>query len=80
VLSQFVSEWAQGQSLGEASVKLLDQLNREYEEVEREFVSKTALRHMVTADDVAELVAFLASPAANNITGQAIDVSAGYGL
>jgi NAD(P)-dependent dehydrogenase (short-subunit alcohol dehydrogenase family) len=33
---------------------------------------------MVTANDFAALVAFLASPEADNITGQAIDVSAGY--
>ena len=53
---------------------------REYREIELDLVNKTALRHMVTADDVAGLVAFLASPSADNITGQAIDVSAGYGV
>jgi NAD(P)-dependent dehydrogenase (short-subunit alcohol dehydrogenase family) len=49
-------------------------------EVEQSYVRAAALRRMVGADDVAAVVAFLASPAAGNITGQAIDVSAGYGL
>jgi len=56
------------------------ELKRKYEEIELDLVNKAALHRMVTADDVAELVAFLASPSADNITGQAIDVSAGYGV
>jgi NAD(P)-dependent dehydrogenase (short-subunit alcohol dehydrogenase family) len=35
---------------------------------------------LVRAEDVAAVVAFLASAEADNITSQAIDVSAGYGL
>jgi NAD(P)-dependent dehydrogenase (short-subunit alcohol dehydrogenase family) len=57
-----------------------DELQRTYEDVEREFVSKTALQRMVAADDVADLVAFLASASGNSITGEVIDVSAGFGL
>jgi NAD(P)-dependent dehydrogenase (short-subunit alcohol dehydrogenase family) len=34
----------------------------------------------VRPEDVAELVAYLASPAGDNMTGQAIDVADGYGL
>ena len=56
------------------------ELRQSVQEVERTYVEATALNRMVEADDVAALVAFLASDESNNITGQAIDVSAGYGL
>ncbi len=56
------------------------ELGQSEADVERTYVRGTALGRMVKPDDVAELVAFLASPAADNITGQAIDVSAGYAL
>lgn len=45
-----------------------------------QFVRPAALGRMVTAEDVSCLVLFLCSEAARNITGQAIDVSAGFGL
>lgn len=38
------------------------------------YLSKISLRRMVTVDDVAALALFLCSPAAANITGQAISV------
>src|SRR5262249_3550227 len=50
------------------------------EQVGHDYEAAAALGRMVSPDDVAALVAFLASPEADNITGQAIDVSAGYGL
>lgn len=53
---------------------------RSVEEVHREYLSTTLLGRMVAEDDVASMVVFLASPLADNVTGQAIDVSAGYGL
>jgi NAD(P)-dependent dehydrogenase (short-subunit alcohol dehydrogenase family) len=56
------------------------ELGRSVEEVERAYTETTALKRMVREDDVAALVAFLASAGADNITGQAIDVSAGYAL
>jgi NAD(P)-dependent dehydrogenase (short-subunit alcohol dehydrogenase family) len=56
------------------------EVGRTAAEVQQEYVQTAALKRMVEADDVAAIVAFLASPAAGNITGQAIDVSAGYGL
>jgi NAD(P)-dependent dehydrogenase (short-subunit alcohol dehydrogenase family) len=56
------------------------ELGQSEAEVERAYVAGTALGRMVPPEEVAELVAFLASPAADNITGQAIDVSAGYAL
>jgi NAD(P)-dependent dehydrogenase (short-subunit alcohol dehydrogenase family) len=53
---------------------------RERAEVEADYRGRTALGRLVEADDVVELVLFLASDAAKNITGQAIRVCAGYGL
>ena len=38
------------------------------------YLSKISLRRMVTMDDVAALALFLCSPAAANVTGQAISV------
>lgn len=49
-------------------------------EIEAEYIGATALGRMVREDDVAALVAFLASAEVDTITGQAIDVSAGYAL
>jgi NAD(P)-dependent dehydrogenase (short-subunit alcohol dehydrogenase family) len=56
------------------------ELGQTAEEVERTYVQATVLKRMVEADDVAAVVAFLASPQGKNITGQAIDVAAGYAL
>lgn len=56
------------------------QLGQSVHDVERQYLEAAALRRMVHADDVAALVAFLSSAEADNITGQAIDVSAGYAL
>ncbi len=39
-----------------------------------EYLRKISLRRMVTAEDVAATALFLCSPAARNITGQAISV------
>lgn len=56
------------------------ELGQSTEEVEQMYVEKTALKRMVEAEDVAKMVTFLASDEGKNITGQAIDVSAGYAL
>ena len=45
-----------------------------------QFVSSTALGRMVTAEDVSDTIMFLCSDRAKSITGQVIDVSAGFGL
>jgi NAD(P)-dependent dehydrogenase (short-subunit alcohol dehydrogenase family) len=45
-----------------------------------EYTRATALRRMVLPEEVAELALFLCSPEAAAITGQAIDVSAGFGF
>jgi NAD(P)-dependent dehydrogenase (short-subunit alcohol dehydrogenase family) len=44
------------------------------EEVKGEYLKKISLGRMVTEEDVAALALFLCSPAARNITGQAISV------
>jgi NAD(P)-dependent dehydrogenase (short-subunit alcohol dehydrogenase family) len=46
----------------------------------QEYVRATALKRMVLPEEVADLVVFLCSPESDAITGQAIDVSAGYGF
>jgi NAD(P)-dependent dehydrogenase (short-subunit alcohol dehydrogenase family) len=50
------------------------------EGVRQRFLNSAALGRMVTAEDVSNVVLFLCSKAARNITGQAIEVSAGFGL
>lgn len=50
------------------------------EKMREQFLRPAALRRMVTPRDISRMVLFLCSDAAQNITGQAIDVSAGYGL
>ena len=44
------------------------------EAVREQYLDKISLRRMVTADDVAAMALFLCSPAARNVTGQAISV------
>jgi len=44
------------------------------EAMSEQYLNKISLRRMVTADDVAALALFLCSPAARNVTGQAISV------
>jgi NAD(P)-dependent dehydrogenase (short-subunit alcohol dehydrogenase family) len=46
----------------------------ELEAMRQEYLRKISLRRMVTVDDVAAMALFLCSPAARNITGQAISV------
>jgi NAD(P)-dependent dehydrogenase (short-subunit alcohol dehydrogenase family) len=48
--------------------------------VRQQFLRRAALNRMVDSTDVSRTVLFLCSDAARNITGQAIDVSAGYRL
>jgi NAD(P)-dependent dehydrogenase (short-subunit alcohol dehydrogenase family) len=48
--------------------------------MERRFMGPSALGRKVTPEDISRMVLFLCSDGARNITGQVIDVSAGYGL
>ena len=50
------------------------------EDVEREYVGPAALKRMAEEEDIAAVAAFLASDEAGNLTGQTIEVSAGYRL
>ncbi len=45
-----------------------------FDAMKEEYLRKISLRRMVTADDIAALALFLASPAGRNISGQAISV------
>jgi NAD(P)-dependent dehydrogenase (short-subunit alcohol dehydrogenase family) len=56
------------------------ELNQTVEEVERTYVETTLLKRLIPTEHVAAMVAYLASEEGDTITGQAIDVSAGYGL
>ena len=56
------------------------ELGQSRQEVEQSYLDKMAFGRFIQPDDVAAMVAFLASSQANNITGEAIDVSAGYSL
>jgi NAD(P)-dependent dehydrogenase (short-subunit alcohol dehydrogenase family) len=47
------------------------------EEMRRTFVERAPLRRMVTAEDIADVTAFLCSEQARNISGQCISVTAG---
>ena len=44
------------------------------ETMRQQYLDKISLRRMVTTDDVAAMALFLCSPAARNVTGQAISV------
>ena len=46
------------------------------EAMREDYLRKTSLRRMVTADDLAAMALFLCSPAARNVSGQAIGVDA----
>lgn len=55
-------------------------LGRSVEDVEREYVEPSALKRMAEEEDIAAVAEFLASDDARNLTGQTIEVSAGYRL
>ena len=50
------------------------QLGISYKEMEKEYLSKTSLRRMVSPHDVAAMVLFLLSPLGENISGQSLGV------
>jgi len=56
------------------------EMGRSVEEIERMYVDGTALKRMVDPKHVAATVVFLCSEQSNSITGEAIEVSAGFGL
>jgi NAD(P)-dependent dehydrogenase (short-subunit alcohol dehydrogenase family) len=56
------------------------ELGRSVEEIERVYVEGTALKRMVDPKHVAAAVIFFCSEEGNSITGEALEISAGYGL
>ena len=56
------------------------ELGRSVEEVERLYVEGTALKRMVDPKHVAAAVVFLCSTDSDSITGEAFEVSGGFGL
>ena len=51
-----------------------DQLGLSYAEMERQYLDKVSLRRMVTAQEVAAMVVFLASPPGRAVSGQSLGV------
>ena len=56
------------------------ELGRTHEDVERNYLENTALKRMVDPSHVAAAVVFLASSEGTSITGEAIDITCGFGL
>lgn len=56
------------------------EMGRPIEEIERAYVEGTALKRMVDPKHVAAAVVFFCSDEANSITGEALEISAGYAL
>lgn len=52
----------------------------DFETMSQEYVKSTAIKRMMLPEEVADLVLFLCSPASTAITGQAIEISGGYGF
>ena len=69
-----------GERIDEVITARAHELNTSVQEVEKEYVAKSSMKRMVTESEVASLVAFLASADADGITGEAIDITAGYCL
>jgi 3-oxoacyl-[acyl-carrier protein] reductase len=49
-----------------------------FEQVYEEYVQEMALRRVTTAQDIADMVAFLASDRSRNVTGQSLTVDGGW--
>jgi NAD(P)-dependent dehydrogenase (short-subunit alcohol dehydrogenase family) len=57
-----------------------EEMKLPYEEVVRQYVEPTALKRMVEEEDIAAMALFLASDEGGNITGETLNISAGYRL
>jgi NAD(P)-dependent dehydrogenase (short-subunit alcohol dehydrogenase family) len=66
-----------GQRIEEVIRNRAQQMNRPYEEVEKEYVEPTALKRMVDEEDIASMALFLVSEEGRNITGETINISGG---
>jgi NAD(P)-dependent dehydrogenase (short-subunit alcohol dehydrogenase family) len=70
--------WVLGPSLEVYFQWLASDQNRTRQEVHDDIANETALKRLVTPEDIANAILFLASPLANGITGIALDVNAGH--
>lgn len=70
----------EGERMQKIIVRRAAELGRSPDDVRREYEQNAALGRFVNQENVAEMVAFLASPAGDDITGAALDVTAGYAL
>ncbi|MEK6320818.1 MAG: SDR family oxidoreductase [Acidobacteriota bacterium] len=57
-----------------------EEMKLSYEETARQYVEPTALKRMVEEEDIAAMAVFLASEEGRNITGETLNISAGYRL
>jgi len=57
-----------------------EEMKLSFEETERQYVEPTALKRMVEEEDIAAMAVFLASDEGRNITGETLNISAGYRL
>ena len=57
-----------------------EEMKLPYEEVVRQYVEPTALKRMVEEEDIAAMAVFLASEEGLNMTGETLNISAGYRL
>ncbi len=73
-----ISPWlVDGERLETVIVTMAKERGLSTEELRAEMTAGTAFKRTVTEEDVVETALFLCSPAANNLTGQDINVSAG---
>jgi NAD(P)-dependent dehydrogenase (short-subunit alcohol dehydrogenase family) len=64
----------QGERMNRVIAARAESTGVSFDEMEAQYLAKISLRRMVTVDDIAAMALFLASPAARNISGQAISV------
>jgi len=70
----------EGPAMDSVIVRRARALQISAEKMRQQYVKPTALGRMVSASDVSGAVLFLCSDAARSVTGQVIEVSAGFGL
>jgi NAD(P)-dependent dehydrogenase (short-subunit alcohol dehydrogenase family) len=56
------------------------EMNLSIEDTERQYVEPSALKRMVEEEDIAAMALFLSSDEGGNITGETLNISAGYRL
>ena len=64
----------QGERMDRVIAARAESLGIGFDEMREQYLQRISLRRMVTVDDIAAMTLFLASPAACNVTGQAISV------